>query len=69
MYSVISREPNSQVVPLRPRILLQHLDAELELLRAAVAKIKPHSKEQWALPIYQRIICRHERLRKSVAVG
>ena len=51
------------VVPFGARVVLQHLDAEIALLKEAMAKIDPNSDnpgDLWAIPIYQKIIKRRE---------
>jgi len=56
---------DSTVLPLGAKVVLQKLDDELALLREAMAKIDPNSKDPsdlWAIPIYQKIIARRERL-------
>ncbi len=56
---------DSTVVPLSARLVLQKLDDELALLREALSKIDASSKDSgdlWAVPIYQKIIARRERL-------
>ena len=58
------------VVPFGARVVLQKLDAEIALLKEAMAKIDPNSNDPgdlWAIPIYQKIIERRERLVQCLA--
>jgi hypothetical protein len=44
---------------------MQKLEEELELLKSAMSKIDPASKDPsdiWALPVYRKIISRREKL-------
>ena len=57
-------------VPFGARAVLQRLDDELALLKEAMAKIDPNGKDPgdlWAIPIYQKIIQRRERLAACLA--
>ena len=57
--------PEQSAVPFGARVVLEKLDEELALLREAMAKIDPNSKDPgdlWAIPIYQKIIARREQL-------
>lgn len=66
----LSREQT--VVPFGVRTVLQKLDDELVLLKGAMAKIDPNSKDPgdlWAIPIYQKIIARRERLLQCLSAG
>ena len=61
--------PEQTVVPFGARAVLQRLDEELALLKDAMSKIDPDSKDPgdlWAIPIYQKIIARRERLVKCL---
>lgn len=58
------------VVPFGARIVLQKLDAEIALLKEAMSKIDPNSSDPgdlWAIPIYQKIIQRRERLAQCLS--
>ena len=58
------------VAPFGAHAVLQKLDEELALLKETMAKIDPNSKDPgdlWAIPIYQKIIARRERLAKCLA--
>lgn len=62
-------QQDQTVVPFGARFVLQKLDAEIALLKEAMAKIDPNSdnpSDLWALPIYQKIIKRRERLAESL---
>lgn len=59
------KQPMQDAIPFGARAVLDKLDEEIALLKEAMAKIDPHSKDPgdlWALPIYQKIIKRRERL-------
>ena len=64
--------PEQAVVPFGARAVLQKLDEELALLKEAVSKIDPNSKDPgdlWAIPIYQKIIARRERLAQCLGAS
>ena len=57
------------IIPFGAREVLRKLDEELALLREAMAKIDPNSKDpgdMWAIPIYQKIIARRENLARCL---
>lgn len=59
------KQQPQDATPFGAHIVLQKLDEEIALLKEAMAKIDPYSKDPgdlWALPIYQKIIERREKL-------
>jgi hypothetical protein len=59
------KQPSQDAVPFGARAVLEKLDEEIALLKEAMAKIDPNSKDPgdlWAIPIYQKIIKRREKL-------
>jgi hypothetical protein len=59
------KQQQQDAIPFGAHVVLQKLDEEIALLKEAMAKIDPCSKDPgdlWALPIYQKIIKRREKL-------
>ena len=66
------KQHEQTAVPFGARVVLQKLDDEITLLKEAMAKIDPGSKDPgdlWAIPIYQKIIQRRERLAEALSAN
>jgi hypothetical protein len=62
---IAHKQHPQDAVPFGARAVLDKLDEEIALLKETMAKINPNSKnpsDLWAIPIYQKIIKRREKL-------
>ncbi len=69
MVAIESAKPGAVAATFTRQVIVSKLEQEICLLRETLAKIDPMSDDpgdQWAIPIYQKIIQRRQQLASSL---